>query len=203
MGLDYSMFFLVTKDNRDKIYNYIESHGKLKNSCCSIIFNMDYVLIKYLQGWNDYKMEYNFQCYNRGKFSLQYNDCEHILDFSKVEDEKKVGIEILEDGRIEVGGFDIYEKKNGEDYIISLTAVTTDMSLLLEQSYAVHQWVVDCCKYAGAKIGYLSYESNGLRVIWSHGKFVDIPIGDNTLDSMSKEEAIEMMRTLKQVLDSN
>lgn len=197
MGLDYRMVFFVTEDNRKKVYDYIKLHGELNRSYCSLSFNMDYSLIKYLQGWSEYEMQHNFECVNNGRVDLEYSDSKYMIDFNK--GQKMNGGEILPDGKIKIGAFDIYERNIEKDYIISLVAVTTDMSLLLKESYSMHQWLIDCSKYANAKIAYLDYESDGLRILWHNDKFIDISIGENMLEEMKLEDAIGMITTLKQV----
>lgn len=83
-------------------------------------------------------------------------------------------------GKISIGNFDgwFWKLDNHDAYELTLTAVTSDMSLMVQQSLAVKKWALEISEASEALLTFFELESDGHRIIYYEGQQVDITIHD-------------------------
>lgn len=201
MGLDYSMVFLILNNKREKIYDYIKVQGSFygeDRSFCSLKFNIDYNVIKYLQGWEEWKINQSFNDdYDLSCFKENESDC----CWSMPKEYDKCNINITPEFKAEIGGFDIYEKQWKDYSLIKITAVTSDMSKFISISLSAYNWLIECCKYADAKLGYIDMESYGSRILYYNNKSLNLLLEGDSHIEMEHNNFISMMSLFKESLN--
>ncbi|EKQ54534.1 MULTISPECIES: hypothetical protein [unclassified Clostridium] len=203
MGLDYSMMILIPNNKKEKIYDYIKLHGSFyrdDRSFCSLKFNIDHNVIKYIQGWDDWKImqsfeeDYDLSCFKENEFDScwmipkEYDNCNG---------------NITPEFQAEIGGFDIHDKQCKDHCLIKITAVTSDMSQFISISLSVHNWLIECCKYVEAKLGYIDMETYGSRILYYDNKSVNLLLDGDSHIEMEYNDFISMMSLFKESLNSD
>jgi hypothetical protein len=84
------------------------------------------------------------------------------------------------DGKVAMGGFDasVTRLKYKDLVEFSFTAVTSDMSIMLEESIAVRKWIADFSDACKALMSYVDLESDGTMVYYYQGAEVDFRFSD-------------------------
>ncbi|PZM66114.1 hypothetical protein QJQ58_08850 [Paenibacillus dendritiformis] len=169
MGLDYQFVVVIKEHNRAALWKYVEEQGEHLDTYIIAHFPMDSFILKYLEGGYSYAPHY---------------DAEEIQQH------------ILADGRARIGGIDIAERKlehTENEVAISFTAVTSDMSLLFQDSISIHRWFIGLSQAADAVMTYLDLEYEGERLIYYRGDEINIELkGEGHLD-VGKQKFLEII----------
>ncbi|MFT8352307.1 hypothetical protein [Clostridium saccharoperbutylacetonicum] len=201
MGLDYSMVFLIPNNKKEQIYDYIKSNGSFygkDRSSCSLKFSIDYNVIKYIQGWKEWKIEQSFEDdHDLSCFIENESDCCWIIP----KEYDNCNGKITSEFKAEIGGFDIYDKQYKDHSLIKITAVTSDMSQLISVSLSAYNWLIECCKYTEAKLGYIDMETYGSRILYYNNKSLNLLLDGNSHIEMERNDFISMMSLFKQSLN--
>lgn len=202
MGLDYSMVFLIPNNKKEKIYDYIKENGSFygnDRSSCSLKFSIDYNVIKYIQGWEDWKIEQSFEDDHDLSCFIE-NESDYCWMIPKEYD--NCNGKITPEFKAEIGGFDIYDKQCKDHSLIKLTAVTSDMSQLISVSLSAYNWLIECCKYTEAKLGYIDMETYGSRILYYNNKSLNLLLDGDSHIEMERNDFISLMSLFKQSLNS-
>ncbi len=121
----------------------------------SLVFEIEPKIIASLPGW---ELEYRMDL---------------LEDFKEHFEQVYLG-----DGKIRIGGFDstISKLTQQDVYEIDLTALTSDMSRLIEDSISVKKWILEFSKASDSLLTYLDLEHNGRRLVFYNGKEIDCTI---------------------------
>jgi hypothetical protein len=125
----------------------------------SLVFDIDPETITSLEDWG-------------GRFGdVKY----YLEDFRERFEDSYLG-----DGKISIGHFDvsIYRLHEHGVYDISLTAVTSSMSRMLQESLSVRKWLAEFSEGVRPVMTYLDMESEGNRVHYYRGKTMDRTLTD-------------------------
>ncbi|MNO58913.1 hypothetical protein D3C76_494880 [compost metagenome] len=146
MGLDYSYVLVINKDKREELIRFVQENGRVEGSdCFSIHVEVDSFVLKYLEGGYDWKPHY---------------------------DKEEIQQQLTSDHKARIGSIDYTEmqpKMDSDILIVSFTAVTSDMSLLFQDSMAVRNWFIVLSQKVNSMITYIDLESEGHRIICLNG----------------------------------
>ncbi|MEN1985609.1 hypothetical protein [Paenibacillus hubeiensis] len=147
MGLDYNYRLIIHKDQKERLFRYVQAHGELTgtNSFC-LHFDVDSAILKYLEGGYSFRPHY---------------------------DQDEIGRSLLPGNKARIGAIEYSEDQLDHDperLRIRFAAVTSDMSLMLQESNAVRSWFVALSKHVDAIITYMDMEAEGQRIIYGNGK---------------------------------
>lgn len=156
MGLDYSFITVIHKREKDRLFEYIRKHGTIDyGDCACIHFDLDSFILKYLEGGYSWVPHY---------------------------DKSEVDLHIEPDGKASIGCIYISTKdlENDLDEIeVSLTAATSDMSLLFRDSVSITRWFVELSKEINSIITYIDLEDEGVRIVYFNGSDVNLELKSN------------------------
>ncbi|MEO3944261.1 hypothetical protein [Gorillibacterium sp. CAU 1737] len=155
MGLDYRFVTVIPNEHRERMYEYIKNNGALFDSGCTVIhFPMDSFILKYLEGGYDWKPHY---------------------------DQEEIEKHIEPDGKASIGCIYIKEREQpGGELEVSLTAATTDMSLLFRDSFSISKWFVQMSIELNSILTYLDKEDDGVRILFYQGAPVQLDLSSDT-----------------------
>jgi len=147
MGLDYNYRLIIGKNQKERLLRYAQAHGELTgtNSFC-LHFDVDSAILKYLEGGYSFRPHY---------------------------DQDEIGRSLLPGNKARIGAIEYSEEQLDHDperLRIRFAAVTSDMSLMFQESNAVRSWFVALSKHVDAIITYLDMEAEGQRMIYGNGK---------------------------------
>ncbi len=94
----------------------------------------------------------------------------------------------LGNGKIRIGGFDTFItrlEKHGL-FRIAFCAVTSDMSIMLEESFSVRKWITEISTACNAELSFVDREWKGDHILWYKGAGVDIKVRDPSWESKEK-----------------
>jgi len=138
------------------LVDYIKSNGSIDSgNCVCIHFEMDSFIMKYLEGGYDWSPHY---------------------------DQSQVQFFIEPDGKARIGCIYIFVKEleNHPDEIeVTLTAATSDMSLLFRDSVSISRWFVEFSKELNAIMTYIDLEDEGAKIIYYNGAEVNLMLKSN------------------------
>lgn len=193
MGLDYSIRTFVKKEKIGDSLNWLNQNSAGHDGVTLRLDNGDYVDIlgKYFekgaQKINKEKIIYGIDDLNFS-ISLIFNiDPEILISFynpyshDPIEDFKEHFENLyLGNGKISIGFFDssIHKHKDFDVYEFSFTAVTTDMSVMLNESLAVRNWIHEFSEISDSIITFIDLESLGDKIFYYKGQKVEIHIED-------------------------
>lgn len=198
MGLDYSIKTFIKKEKLSNCLNWLyENSYEYDSTPLKVKFNNEELKINGGSfKLNDYKNPYigktevvedfDILYYSTSlifdidpkiiasvaDWTLDYNS--HLLgDFIESFEQLYLG-----NGKIRIGGYDtkITRLKNHDAFELEFTAVTTDMSIMMEKSVSVKKWILEFSRQSESIISYLDLEHNGKRVLYYMGREVDITI---------------------------
>lgn len=153
MGLDYSYKIIINKNEKEHLYKYLREHGTIDyGDCVCIHFDMDSFILKYLEGGYDYKPHY---------------------------DKIEISTHIKPDGKASIGCIYISIKEiegQNDEIEVSLTAATSDMSLLFKDSVSINNWFVGLSKELKSIITYMDMEDEGVKIFYFNGSQVDLEL---------------------------
>jgi len=134
----------------------------------SLVFDIDSKIIANIEGWD-----------------INIDSHEDFLDAFKQF--------YLGNGKMSVGYFDavIQKSKIDDIYLLSFTAVTTDMSIMLEKSISVKKWILEFSKNTDALMTWLDQENNGKKIMYYNGEKIDMHINGKV-----EEEQYKLMADL-------
>lgn len=156
MGLDYSFITVIHKKQKDRLIEYIRKNGTIDyGDCACIHFEMDSFILKYLEGGYSWAPHY---------------------------DKSEVDFFIEPNGKARIGGIDISTRElegNPDEIEVSLTAVTSDMSLLFRDSVSITRWFVEMSREINSIITYIDLEDDGVRIIYFNDSEVNLELKSN------------------------
>lgn len=198
MGLDYSIRTYVKKDNISKCLKwfYKNTHQFDKKPFSVLINNELFEINGDGVKLNDYQSNYIDKNEEIQEFEKIYFNTSLIFDIEPKIIASIPGWELdydinlikdfkedfeslyLGNGKIRIGGFDstITKLKNSEIYEIELTAVTSDISIMLETSISVKKWILEFSRISDSILTYLDLEHNGHKIMYYKGKEIEITI---------------------------
>jgi hypothetical protein len=142
----YTGFFAGKRD--------LNSIDCFRYSTC-LVFDVDPKIIKAVSDW-----------------SLEFNG-NMLPDF--VEQFKTV---YMGDGKIRMGGFDVSIVNYKTDGLFKLifTAVTSDMSIMLQESFSVRKWIHQFSVACNAELSFIDKEHEGHHILFYKCMVVDLEI---------------------------
>lgn len=156
MGLDYSFITVIHKKQKDRLIEYIRKHGTIDyGDCACIHFEMDSFILKYLEGGYSWTPHY---------------------------DKSEVNFYIEPDGKARIGCIYISARElegNLDEIEVSLTAATSDMSLLFRDSISITKWFIELSREINSIITYIDFEDEGVRIVYFNGSEVNLELKSN------------------------
>lgn len=193
MGLNFSFNIYVKKDklrdslkfiseNCSKIGNHINDQNDKFNSVKEYFSKIS----ERSQLDDDLKKKISFSC------SLRFFPDNKILDYIHRQSENEIVPQdertwkppFYINGKFEIGSFDIvltdFENLGRDTFQISIIAVSSKMSRLIQSSNSIIQFFKSFCRELDAKYGYLDKEHEGYQLIWFEGKEYNLDFADKT-----------------------
>ncbi|KQT33136.1 hypothetical protein ASG22_18120 [Chryseobacterium sp. Leaf405] len=195
MGLDYSIITFVKKEKLSDSLSWLNKNSNGISKAILKLENENYIDVS-----GDYFKEKIIHDINKLNFSTSlvfdvdpeiftsiYNPyCQDpVSDFKEYFQNIYLG-----NGKISIGSFDasIIKHKDHDVYELSFSAVTTTMSIMLDSSLSVRNWLHEFSIVSDSIVTFIDLESSGHKIVFYKGKKVEIIDENPNDDSRNIEE---------------